>query len=76
MPCSFQYLVGPNKQKITMTYFSTTMPKSDKTKRAEVHLLPDVFEQLKKLAYKENRSLKNYMETLLINHVKEQKKKS
>jgi hypothetical protein len=51
------------------------MPKSDKTKRAEVHLLPEVFVQLKKLADKENRSLKNYMETVLINHVKEQKKK-
>jgi mRNA-degrading endonuclease RelE of RelBE toxin-antitoxin system len=58
-----------------MTYLSDTMPKSDKTKRAEVHLLPEVFEQLKKLADKENRSLKNYMETVLIDHVKEQKKK-
>jgi mRNA-degrading endonuclease RelE of RelBE toxin-antitoxin system len=58
-----------------MNYISASMPKSDKTKRAEVHLLPEVFEQLKKLADKENRSLKNYMETVLINHIKEQKKK-
>jgi hypothetical protein len=58
-----------------MEYISGSMPKSDKTKRAEVHLLPDIFEQLKQLADKQNRSLKNYMETVLINHVKEQKKK-
>lgn len=58
-----------------MTYLSGSMPKSDKTKRAEIHLLPEVFEQLKKLADKENRSLKNYMETVLINHVKERNKK-
>jgi mRNA-degrading endonuclease RelE of RelBE toxin-antitoxin system len=58
-----------------MEYISGSMPKSDKTKRAEVHLLPEIFEQLKKLADKQNRSLKNYMETVLINHVKDQKKK-
>jgi hypothetical protein len=57
-----------------MTYISD-VPKSDKTKRAEVHLLPDIVKQLKVLADKENRSLKNYMETVLINHVKEQKKR-
>ena len=58
-----------------MAYISGSMPKSPETKRAEVHLLPEVFDQLKKLADKENRSLKNYMETILIKHVKEQKKK-
>lgn len=51
------------------------MPKSPDTKRVEAHLLPDVILSLKKLADAQNRSLKNYIETILINHVKEQKKK-
>lgn len=51
------------------------MPKSNKTKRHEVHLLPEIIDALQKLADASNRSLKNYMETILIEHVKEQKKK-
>lgn len=52
------------------------VPKSPDTKRIEVHLLPEIVEKLKAIADKENRSLKNYMETVLINHVKERKKKT
>lgn len=50
------------------------MPKSNETKRVEAHLMPDIVEDLKALADKANRSLKNYIETILIQHVKEQKK--
>lgn len=56
-------------------YISASMPKSPDTKRVEAHLMPDVIEGLKKLADKENRSLKNYIETLLIKHLEESKKK-
>lgn len=59
-----------------MVYISGFMPKSKDTKRVEAHLLPEVVEKLKALADKQNRSLKNYIETILINHIKEQKKKS
>lgn len=57
-----------------MDYLSGTMPKSKETKRHEVHLMPDVIAELQKLADAANRSLKNYMETVLKEHVKEQKK--
>jgi hypothetical protein len=50
------------------------MPKSPDTKRVEAHLLPETVEALKQLADQQNRSLKNYIETVLINHVKDQKK--
>lgn len=59
-----------------MNYISGSMPKAPETKRVEAHLMPDIIEALRKLADKENRSLKNYIETVLINHIKEQKKKS
>lgn len=58
-----------------MEYLSGTMPKSEKTKRIEAHLLPETVEALQALADKDNRSLKNYIETVLINHVKELKLK-
>jgi hypothetical protein len=58
-----------------MSYLRGAMPKSPTTKRIEVHLLPDVIEALKKLADKENRSLKNYLETLIHKHLEQQKKK-
>jgi hypothetical protein len=58
-----------------MDYLDGLMPKSPITKRVEAHLLPEVIDELRKLADKENRSLKNYIETLLVNHIKEQKKK-
>lgn len=45
------------------------MPKSNKTKRIESHLMPEVINELKALAGKVNRSLKNYIETVLIDHV-------
>lgn len=48
-----------------MDYLSK-MPKGKDTKRIEIHLLPDVVKKLQKLADKENRSLKNFCETKLI----------
>lgn len=57
----------------TSNYLQCAMPKAPETKRVEIHLLPEIVEQLKALADKENRSLKNYIETLLQKHVKEQK---
>lgn len=41
---------------------------SDKTHRKEVTLTHGIVEVLAKLATKEKRSLKNYMEIVLINH--------
>ena len=52
------------------------MPKSNKTKRIESHLMPEVINELKALAGKVNRSLKNYIETVLIDHVMDHKNKS
>lgn len=51
------------------------MPKSPEKKRFEVHLLPEAAKEFEKLAYKENRSIKNLMETILIKHLEDQKKK-
>jgi hypothetical protein len=59
-----------------MSTLVAEMPKSDKTKRIEAHLLPEIVEQLQKLAKSANRSLKNYIETLLIEHVKDKKNKA
>ena len=50
------------------------MPKSSTTKRLEVHLLPEVLQKLRVLADQENRSLKNYIETLLKQKAEEKKK--
>ena len=58
-----------------MAYISGKMPKSDKTKRVEIHLLPEIIEDLKKLSVAANRSLKNYIETILIDQVNNSKKK-
>lgn len=58
-----------------MNYISSSMPKSPATKRIEVHLMPEVIEAIKKLADKENRSLKNYIETILIEVSKVKQKK-
>lgn len=41
----------------------------------ESHLMPEVYAALQKLADKENRSLKNYIETVLQKHLEAQKKK-
>lgn len=49
------------------------MPKSPLTKRVEAHLMPDIIKALQALADKENRSLKNMIETILIEHVKKKK---
>ena len=58
-----------------MSYISAEMPKGSDTIRKEVHLLPDVIKALQELADKEKRSLKNYMEMILENHLKKIKKK-
>ncbi len=55
-----------------MTYISVSMP-NKKTKLIDIP--EDIILALQDLAKKQNRSLKNYIETLLIDHVKEQKKK-
>lgn len=55
-----------------MEYISQ-MPKSPKTIRKEVHLMPAVVKELEALAKKENRSLKNYMENIILNHVDSKK---
>jgi hypothetical protein len=57
-----------------MTYISGSMPKSPDTKRIEVHLLPAVVKVLQEFADKENRSLKNYIETQLQKIATEKKK--
>lgn len=51
------------------------MPKKPETKRIEVHLMPDVAEGLITLAKLANRSLKNYIENMLIEHEKMRNKK-
>lgn len=55
-------------------YIRRNMPKSPETKRHEVHLHPDVIKDLMEIATRENRSLKNLMETVLIAYAKENKK--
>jgi hypothetical protein len=44
-------------------------PKGQDTIRKEVHLSPEVVSKLEKIAKKENRSLKNLMEFVLIKFV-------
>lgn len=39
-------------------------------------LEPDLIEALKKLSEKDNRSFNNYVETVLLDHVKKSKRKS
>lgn len=60
--------------KTDKTYISGNMPKSPETARHEVHLDHDVVKDLKEIADRENRSLKNLMETVLIAYAKENKK--
>jgi predicted transcriptional regulator len=49
------------------------MPKGPDTIRKEVHLMPDVIKGLQDLADKEKRSLKNLMEKVLEDYLKERK---
>lgn len=51
------------------------MPKSPDKKRYEVHLLPEAGKEFEKLSTDEGRSIKNYMERVLLNHLEEKKKK-
>lgn len=51
------------------------MAKDPAKKRVEIHLMPKIKEALVKLAKEDNRSLLNYIETLLEKHVKEKEKK-
>ena len=43
---------------------------TNKTERIGIRITPELKEQLEKLAAKENRTFSNYIETLLIEHVK------
>lgn len=58
-----------------MNYLSRPMAKDPAKKRVEIHLMPKIKEALVKLAKEDNRSLLNYIETLLEKHVKEKEKK-
>lgn len=58
-----------------MAYIAAEMPKRQETKRAEVHLMPDVVKDLQKIADNEKRSLKNLMEYVLEQYAKANKKK-
>lgn len=51
-------------------YIAADMPKSPETARHEVHLDKDVVKDLKEIADQQNRSLKNLMETVLIEYAK------
>jgi len=53
------------------TYISAVVAKDPEKKRVEIHLMPEVKEALVKLAKADNRSLLNYIETLLKKHVEE-----
>ena len=57
-----------------MIYLVDQLAKDPDKKRVEIHLLPDVKDALVKLAKADNRSLLNYIETLLTRHVEEKKK--
>jgi hypothetical protein len=57
-----------------MTYISA-MPPSKEKKRFEVHLLPDAVKAFEKLAKDDKRSIKNYMEKILLDHLEQKKKK-
>jgi hypothetical protein len=50
------------------------MPKSENKERVEAHLHKDKMMILRMLAAKSNRSLKNYVETLLLKHIEESEK--
>lgn len=58
-----------------MAYIRGKMPPSKDKKRFEVHLMPEIVKEFEKLSQKENRSIKNLMETILIKYAEEQKKK-
>lgn len=57
-----------------MTYISTMPPDKDK-KRCEVHLMPDKLKEFERLAKKQNRSVKNLMETILLEYLEMSKNK-
>jgi hypothetical protein len=56
-----------------MVYLSE-MPPSKEKKRFEVHLLPDAVKAFEKLAQQDKRSIKNYMEKILLDHLETKKK--
>lgn len=58
-----------------MAYFRWAMPKRADTKRVEIHLLPKVKEELQRIADSEKRSLKNLIEIVLENYLKDNKVK-
>jgi hypothetical protein len=50
------------------------MPKAPQKKRFEVHLQPPVAQDFTRIAKKENRSIKNLMETVLLEWLDNKKK--
>lgn len=59
-----------------MNYLSAEMPPSKEKKRFEVHLMPDKAKDFERISKKENRSIKNLMETILLEYLEARKKKS
>lgn len=57
-----------------MSYIASQMPKDPNKKRIEAHLLPDDYKRFEELAKKENRSLKNYLETIVLKHLHDKKR--
>jgi predicted HicB family RNase H-like nuclease len=56
-----------------MSNLAVSMAKDPKKKRIEVHVMPELKEALVKMAKADNRSLLNYIETLLEKHVAKNK---
>jgi hypothetical protein len=57
-----------------MPYLSG-MPKDPDKKRYEVHFLPDKSKEIEKAAKDANRSVKNYLETIILDFIEGLKKK-
>lgn len=58
-----------------MTYFRSKMPKSPSKQRFEVHFDKEDANRFYKLAAEQNRSVKNLMETILLEKLGLEKKK-
>lgn len=59
-----------------MSNIASSMAKDPNKKRVEIHILPELKEDLLKLAKADKRSLLNYIEVLLEKHVKDNKPKT
>ncbi|HZF64192.1 MAG TPA: hypothetical protein VEZ55_06905 [Chitinophagaceae bacterium] len=52
-----------------------TMPKDPNKKRFEVHFAPEQALQIEKMAKEQHRSVKNLLETFILAHLEDLKKK-